>query len=175
MLPFSSQAPGFDDPVGVLRACHTRIERHCATLLKLPAHLRTAGCDEQAREAAGRIVRYFSKAAPDHHRDEEEDLFPVLRESDAGLATAIDRLEGEHARMEAAWDELLPLLSAPERMADDIDAFERSAQRFAAIYREHIAAEEQGVFTPAESLLTPEEKLRIGTAMAARRGLPPPA
>ena len=174
MDPFSSQAPGFEDPVGVLRACHGRIERHCTTLLKLPGHLRTAGCDDEAREAARRIVRYFTSAALDHHRDEEEDLFPVLRTLDPALAAVIERLEGEHGEMEAAWRQLEPSLAAPANITD-IDAFEAGAQLFCEIYRRHIGSEEDEVFAPAEKLLTDEQKRRIGTAMAARRGLPPPA
>lgn len=174
MNPFSSQAPGFEDPVGVLRACHGRIERHCTTLLKLPGHLRTAGWDDQAREAARRIVRYFTSAALDHHRDEEEDLFPVLRTLGPAPAAVIERLEGEHGEMEAAWRQLEPYLVAPAKIAD-IGAFEAGAQRFCEIYRRHIELEENEVFAPAEALLTNEQKRRIGTAMAARRGLPPPA
>lgn len=173
MDPFSSQAPGFDEPVGVLRACHARIERHCTTLLKLPEHLRRAGCDGEAREAARRIVRYFSSAARDHHHDEEQDLFPILRGLDPDLAEAIDRLEAQHGEMEAQWNVLAPQLRTPGTIAD-IDAFESLALRFVQAYRRHIETEEQDILARADVLLTAAQKHRIGTGMAARRGLPPP-
>lgn len=35
-------------------------------------------CDVQAQAAAAQILRYFNVAAPLHHQDEDEDLFPAL-------------------------------------------------------------------------------------------------
>ena len=68
---------GFDAPLAMLATCHERGERQCATLLRLVAHLREHGADAQAREAATAVMRYFDRASPDHHADEETDLFPA--------------------------------------------------------------------------------------------------
>ena len=42
-------APDFDDPIGLLLACHNKILSHCETLEQLPAHLVSHGPDEEAR------------------------------------------------------------------------------------------------------------------------------
>ena len=63
--------PGFDDPIGLLRACHEKMLAHCDLLAAL---LDKDTLDDEAREAARNLVRYFSQSAPLHHRDEEEDL-----------------------------------------------------------------------------------------------------
>ena len=72
-------APGFDQPIAVLKHCHDRIRKQLDTLQRLPAHLAAHGADEQARQAAQAIINYFEKAAHLHHADEEENLLPVLR------------------------------------------------------------------------------------------------
>ena len=71
-------APGFDDPLGMLVACHRRIERELATLARLQRHLPEHGCDDDARAAARAILKYFDGAAPNHHADEEDERVPAL-------------------------------------------------------------------------------------------------
>ena len=62
-------APQFDDPLGVLRACHRRMERQLATLSRLRRHLPANHADDDARVAAAATMRYFDTAAPHHHDD----------------------------------------------------------------------------------------------------------
>ena len=71
-------APSFDDPLGMLRACHGRIERQLVTLDRLERHLPEHGADADAQAAAAAILRYFDNAAPNHHADEEASVFPRL-------------------------------------------------------------------------------------------------
>ena len=88
LLPES--APGFDRPIAVLKHCHDRIRKQLATLEKLLAHLPRHGADEQARQAAAAVMKYFDQAAPLHHADEEQNLLPMLR--------AVARVLGRHVR-----------------------------------------------------------------------------
>ena len=81
---FKPVTPGFDDPLGMLAACHRRIERELATLERLQRHLPEHGCDDDARAAAGAILKYFDGAAPNHDADEEQSLFPRLLASNYG-------------------------------------------------------------------------------------------
>ncbi len=64
MIPFTpvEAAPSFDHPLEMLHACHDKILRQCDTLKKLAAHLPGNGCDQQARQAAQGILRYFDSA-----------------------------------------------------------------------------------------------------------------
>jgi hemerythrin-like domain-containing protein len=167
MLP--TPAPGFDEPLAMLRACHERIQRQCATLAKLAAHLRGDGLTDAARQAAADIHRYFSSAGRQHHADEEQDLFPLLR-SAPGLGGLLAVLAREHADMESLWLRLEPLLAAPGTI-HDLDAFARLAGEFNALYRQHIARENSELLPQAEQLLSIEQQRELGARMAARRGV----
>ena len=81
MLSFSlpgTESPSWDDPLEMLQACHERIEAQLALLARLRTHLAEHGVDQAAQEAIAGIQRYFTLAAPLHHQDEEEDLFPAM-------------------------------------------------------------------------------------------------
>ena len=167
MLP--TPAPGFDEPLAMLRTCHERIQRQCATLAKLAVHLRRDGLSDGARQAAANIHRYFSSAGRQHHADEERDLFPQLR-TEPALSGLLDTLAREHAVMESLWQRLEPLLAAPDTI-HDLDAFAQLAGEFNALYRQHIARENSELLPLAEQLLSVEQQRELGARMAARRGV----
>jgi len=72
------ELPDFDDPLGVLRACHERMLAQCNTLQGLVTHVAHNGVDDEARSAIGNVIHYFTTSALHHHQDEEQDLFPLL-------------------------------------------------------------------------------------------------
>lgn len=167
MLP--APAPGLDQPLAMLRTCHERILRQCATLTRLATHLRADGLTPAARQAAADVGRYFSTAGRHHHEDEEQDLFPRLR-TYPDLAGLLAALASDHQRMEALWAGLAPLLSAPETILD-VDSFEKLVADFTSLYTAHIETENHQLLPRAERLL-PESALReIAASMAARRGV----
>jgi len=178
----STAFPGFqgpsastEAPLEMLAACHIRIQRQCATLRRLAAHLPSHGSDEDARSAATGILRYFDTAACNHHADEEEDLFPALLESMAGsdavcIRALTSRLTDEHRLLEARWAEIRPLLvqisaGQPAALAPDmVDAF-------TGAYDRHMRMEEDEVLPMAARLLGDRDIERIGRAMRKRRGI----
>ncbi|WP_018938076.1 MULTISPECIES: hemerythrin domain-containing protein [unclassified Thioalkalivibrio] len=166
--------PGFQQPIELLRACHRRILNSLDILERLPAHLADKGADEEARGAAQRVLNYFHEAAPNHHADEDQDLFPVLRqhcghpESHPQLCEWLDRLTAEHDEIEAGWDRLEPAL---QRIAAGQPADLDGADAWIRQYRIHLDLEERAVLPFAEHLLGPEDRRAIGAAMAARRGI----
>lgn len=167
----SAAAPTFDDPLEMLRACHGRIEAQCVTLSRLGEHLSKQGCDEQALQAARAILRYFDTAGQHHHQDEERDLFPrLIATHDQKVTALITSLLQEHRRMEAAWNNLRPLLFA---IAEDHKASldMHIAQHFIDVYATHIETENGKLLPLAQTLLTAEQLQAIGLSMAARRGV----
>ena len=64
---FSSHAASFEAPLEMLDACHGRIRKQCATLLRVRSHVKANGADAAASAAARGVIRYFDKAGPDHH------------------------------------------------------------------------------------------------------------
>jgi hemerythrin-like domain-containing protein len=168
-------AAGFEAPLAMLADCHRRVERQCATLARLVAHLEANGSDSAAREGAAAVMRYFDTAAPNHHADEEEDLFPALIESMAGsdavcLREIIAALLADHRELDRRWAALRRALQAvvagqstPLSAAD--------VQGFADLYARHIALEEGELLPMAGRLLGDAELDRLADAMRRRRGL----
>jgi len=172
----AAAAVGFDSPLAMLAECHRRVERQCATLARLAPHLAAHGSDTAARDAALGVLRYFDTAAPNHHADEEQDLFPALIESMAGsdavcLRQIIDRLLADHRALDQRWAALRRTLQAvADGQAAPLDGADVEA--FSALYARHIALEEGELLPMAARLLGDDELRRIGDAMRARRGLP---
>ena len=169
--PFSDpSAPGFDDPLGMLAACHRRIERQLATLDRLQRHLPEHGCDDEARAAAGAILKYFDGPAPNHHADEEQSLFPRLRAREASAGELVDELEHDHETLAARWRRLRPLLAG---IAAGVRAnlSPKQVDDLRAAYAAHIAREEGLLIPLAARALDAESLRRIGEEMAARRGV----
>jgi hemerythrin-like domain-containing protein len=165
-----SAAPSFDDPLGMLVACHGRIHRQLATLGRLQRHLPEHGCDDDARAAARAILRYFDTAAPHHHQDEEDSVFPRVLARTADARPIAERLLAEHEKLAANWRHLRPLLAgiaAGERA--NLDA--KTVHDVQAAYEAHIACEEDELIPLAREVLTADELAQIGREMAERRGV----
>jgi len=163
-------APQFDDPLGVLRACHRRMERQLATLSRLRRHLPANHADDDARVAAAATMRYFDTAAPHHHDDEEASLMPRLAKADPALAPLMAELTGEHVELEAQWRRMRPLLTAiAARASGHLPV--RDVERFCEAYRAHIAREEAMLFARASEVLDAATLADIGAEMAEQREL----
>jgi pyridoxamine 5'-phosphate oxidase len=178
MDPLFEMIPGFDQPIAVLKHCHDRIRKQIRTMQNLLTHLPKNGADEPARRGAEAILQYFEKAAPNHHADEEEDLFPVLRataqgEDEAALAEVLPKIMHEHELMAQAWAALEPQLQAiaagtgAELSAENVAAI-------AALYAGHMEKEEQVIAPMAKRILSAEQMDTLGKAMEARRGVGKP-
>jgi hemerythrin-like domain-containing protein len=164
-------APAFDDPLGVLSACHRRIERQLATLARLQRHLPAHGCDHDARAAARGILRYFDTAAVNHHADEEGSLFPrLLLHASAAAAPLLADLAADHQRLAGEWRHLRPLLAAICAGAR-ANLSPRQVAFLRAGYDRHIAREESELLPLAQATLDPAEIAAIGREMAQRRGV----
>ena len=163
-------APQFDDPLGVLRACHRRMERQLTTLSRLRRHLPLHHADEDARIAASATMRYFDTAARNHHADEEMSLLPRLAEADAALVPVIAQLVREHEDLETRWLRLRPLLTAIcARASGHLPV--KDVEAFCEAYRAHIAREEGTLLERASEILDAATLAEIGAEMAARRDL----
>ena len=138
-------------PLELLAAGHERIEAQLCTLERL-----SRGAE---REAAGGVLRYFDTEGVQHHRAEDEELFPLLRRLAAErgrpeVAAVIGDLEREHATMRLQWSRLRQQLDAlANGRAGALDAEE--VTRFAWLYRRHMEQEAAVVMPFAKDALAP--------------------
>ena len=153
-----SASPGIDQPFEMLHACHERLGRMLAQLQKLRSHMRALPADEQARQAARDVMRYFDMAAPQHHRDEADHLFV---------------LQQDHDQMEARWPAaryLLEEVASGTRSAFN-EADDMVFDRFAKLYADHIEAEESLAYPRASAAMERERLEVMSQDMMARRGV----
>jgi hemerythrin-like domain-containing protein len=172
---YFAPSAGFEAPLEMLSACHTRIERQCATLRRLVPHLAAHGADADARAAAANVMRYFDTSGVQHHADEEDDLFPALLEALPGsdpvcVRDLTDSLAAEHRELEARWARVRAVL---ERVAAGDAATLASAdvEALVGLYERHIEREERELLPMAARLLSDAELDAVGRAMRERRGI----
>jgi hemerythrin-like domain-containing protein len=165
---------GFEQPFEMLEACHERVHRMLDLLQRLREHLILHGADEQARQAARDVMRYFDVAAPEHHRDEELHVFPALvAQGDPETVAVVGRLRDDHQRMDAGWRDARRVLAA---LADgEVRApgasDEAALDDFAGLYAGHIEAEEEIAYPAARAAMGPEPLAAMSRDMMQRRGL----
>jgi len=169
----------FSDPIGMMGDCHGRIVRFLQVLATISSHANGRELSAEQRSALATSLLYFREAAPKHTADEEESLFPRLRQlrkpEAAALLAKVDSLEEDHNcadRHHAEVDRLGQLwLQQGQLPAADADRFSALVSQLSELYRHHIGIEDREIFPYAASVLGAEDREAIGAEMAARRGL----
>ena len=170
----------FANPIGLLTDCHRRIERFLQMLLQVATNLEGAALDHPHRNALQAALKYFRESAPKHTADEEDDLFPALRDASGPRAAeaiaSLDRLESDHKNADAWHREVGEIgerwLRESVLPAPDALRLKTLLLCLADLYRAHIAIEEQEIFPLAQAELSDSAKQHIGQRMASRRGAP---
>ena len=166
----------FSEPTGLLSDCHRRIEMFMGSLEQVAA-LVEKPLDADARISTETALRYFREAAPKHTADEEDSLFPRLRQMhhpdvDAAIQT-LAPLEAEHRRADSLHSEVDRLgrqcLDRRGLSPDEAQRFRQAVAELASIYKEHIRIEDELVFPIAGKILSSTDKAAIAAEMAARR------
>lgn len=167
--------PGCNDPVGLLTACHRRIERFLKTLRVAGNRAGERDLEKEELEAIGRSLTYFRDAAPKHTEDEEHDLFPALLKKQSDVVSSVDRLQSDHARANVLHDrvDVLGRQWIEDRRISPaaLEEFNDAIAQLEALYTAHIQHEETEVFPRASNTLDDAELEAIGRNMAARRGV----
>jgi hemerythrin-like domain-containing protein len=172
----SADAVGMEAPFDMLDACHERVDRMLRLLGRLREHVKPHGADEQARQAARDVMRYFDLAGPHHHEDEERHVFPpLLAQRDPAVLAVVIRLQQDHRDMAALWAQVRAALLALVDAGDGWPGFsaedEQRFDTYNALYRRHLI-DEDGVVYPAARRLIRDEALQAMSAdMMARRGV----
>lgn len=179
-VQIGAKTHSFSDPTALLSDCHRRIEMFVGTLQKIAAHI-DQPLPTDARSALESSLHYFREAAPKHTADEEESVFPRLRQSSdpdmKNALTTLDKLEQEHDRANALHAQVAVLgrqcLEAGSFSPLQARQFRAALAELASIYRTHVAVEEGVVFPIAGRILSPEDKAKIAVEMAERRDRAP--
>jgi hemerythrin-like domain-containing protein len=169
-------APAMErDAVDMLTACHQRIRSFTGIALRL-AEAQGSGPAEVANAAAA-VHRYYSIALPLHEADENESVYPRLRDvlTDAGEQRALQDMVEQHGPLNQVIARLLPrwddLRGAPEKLPAVSAPLLADSRRLLELWNEHLALEEQAVFPLIRERLNPEALRDIHAEMKRRRGI----
>ena len=165
---------GFDDPLGMLRDCHRRIENFLRVLCHVAENQHEGPLGAEERNAVRSALEYFRTGGQRHTLDEEESLFPRMHAARAGdCLNALARLEEEHDeanRLHAEIDSLfLDWIASGQMSNARRESLRAAVGRLRSLYNEHIRVEEEVVFPGAAERLTPEALAAMGAEFRARR------
>jgi hemerythrin-like domain-containing protein len=170
-------AHDFSNPLGMLSDCHRRIETFLQALRRVVREAHGRDLSRTQRKALEAALEYFRESAPKHTLDEEESLFPLLRES-VTEPTALQLLDQLHQEHKKADQQHLEVELLGRRWLTEGHLEEESARQMsdtlenlAAMYKTHIEFEDSLIFPLAEKVLSAAEIKAIGCEMAARRGV----
>ncbi|EGV35471.1 hemerythrin domain-containing protein [Neisseria weaveri] len=164
---FDNRSVTFAEPIEMLYACHGKVRRFCGQVALLPQYIEDNGCNDIVIQTVRQISQYFNIAAPLHHQDEEDDLFPLLLQYAPQARTDIDTLLGQHETLHESWRQLsheFTLMQSNSEYRPNPQVL----QNFTDGYHAHLQIEEP-LFELAKQHIPPEKLAEIGQRMAARR------
>jgi iron-sulfur cluster repair protein YtfE (RIC family) len=178
-VQIGAKAHNFNNPTGLLSDCHRRIEMFLGTFVAVADRIDQPPSEETVRALEG-ALRYFSQAAPKHTADEEESLFPRLRENHnpelKSALSALDELERDHELVSSMHEKVERLaaqyLKVGSLSNEESTAFRQVVSTLQSKYKEHIGIEDSVVFPLVDRLLNESEKASIAQEMAERRNAP---
>jgi hemerythrin-like domain-containing protein len=171
-------SPTFQQPLELLSDCHRRVESFLSALVMVAEQARGGELDARQREAMETALRYFREAAPKHTADEEESLFPRMRQlGERGTQEALAKIQALEADHQVAKNEhdLVERLGQQwlrdrKLTIDETSQLLASLRQLQSIYARHIAVEDNDIFPLAKQVLGSNALNDVGREMAARRG-----
>ncbi len=164
---------GFDDPIGMLKDCHRRIESFLGILCLVVVRAQGRTSTDDERNAVQTALQYFRTGGQRHTTDEEESLFPRLRKSAAESFKEIDRLESDHHEANKLHESVERLygkwFASGGLQVEETQQLLNQTRRLKQLYSEHIEVEEKIVFARAIEVLDHQAIAAIGTEFRFRR------
>jgi iron-sulfur cluster repair protein YtfE (RIC family) len=160
------------DAVDLMLECHDRIRSFVSLACRLASAAEAS--EDEVRETAARVSRYFSEALPLHVADEEQSIVPRLAGKNPEMDAVLQAMHGEHigheANLKVVVETCNALKASPAMLPQLRDALLDAASDLEAEFARHLKQEEEVIFPAIRSLLTPEQQLSILNELRGRRG-----
>lgn len=159
-----------DQPLEFLVACHGRILERLEILARIAEGIERDPAG--ALSAMRSTIRFFDISGRLHTEDEEVSVFPRLRPRLSVQQLAyIDSLEEQHREKEGVYADLKMLAAELEEgvTPERIERLRSLSTEFSALYRTHIASENEVLVSIGREQLTDPEFDLIRTEMRERR------
>jgi iron-sulfur cluster repair protein YtfE (RIC family) len=171
MLIQIGQQKESSDIVDLLLECHERIRFFTG----LAGRLVRCGpiSDDDVRDAAAKVVRYFSESLPLHVTDEEESILPRLLGRNASLDEALNTMRSEHDQHKQELESLLRLCrtlqNSPQQLSELSEMLRATVNTLEREFLVHLDQEERIVFPAIRTMLTVEDREAMLRELRARR------
>lgn len=165
---------GYDDPLGMLQDCHRRIERFLGILCMVADRASDRQLQPEERAAVEAALQYFREGGVRHNADEEESLFPRLRNHNQDSESSdIAQLEDDHRRTSLLHHQVDEIyhdwIAAGALTSVTQQKLLSATEELRSIYAAHILFEESVVFPRAARVLDRAAIAAIGSEFKARR------
>lgn len=159
-----------DDPLGFIDADHARQRAASRALLRL------AVGETTERALAVGLANFLVHDLPLHHRDEDEDLFPLLLKRalpEDDLGTVVRQLTDDHISATQAARVLAQALDVPRSQSSaKLDGHSAElAREFATSAQRHLAVEAAIIMVMARKRLKSIDLNLMARSMRLRRGV----
>jgi hemerythrin-like domain-containing protein len=166
---------GFDDPIGMLKDCHGRIQHFLEILVTVAALAQGRALTAEETSAIDSALHYFRTGGERHTADEEESLFPRLRaqstDADVAKLAALEEDHSSAARLHEEVENLYTQWSKERTLSADAGKqLSEATRQLDALYKAHIEVEESVVFPHAARTLDRATLATIGEEFRGRRG-----
>ncbi|MGI9482938.1 MAG: hemerythrin domain-containing protein [Hyphomicrobiales bacterium] len=158
------------DPIAIIERVHKEHAAFCDILEEIADSLPEAvNCDQCAS-----VLVFLRQELPQHHKDEEDGLFALLREKarkDGTLIGHLEQLSWEHSADESTAHEIAETLEklACGEKADNPNMLGYMLRSFFEGYRRHLHWENTFLLPLARRRLSTEEMEMINAVMAENR------
>ena len=173
LKPAGSQTAANEDAVTLLLGCHDRIRHFTGMAERLASNPKSPASER--RQVASAVLRYYEIALPLHEADENQSIYPRLREvlPDGELAEANETMVRQHAEIDTLIAELIPLWHA---IADDpahqehlSTGLRERVERLRQLWTDNLRLEEEQVVPAIRRFLSAADLESIEAEMRARR------
>lgn len=168
---FARNGAAREDGLEMMERSHRRLEERMVELQRAAEAIVRQRADAGELEQVDAVISFLERSAARHESDEEESLFPRLRQV-AELASLMSDLAQEHDQHRHLVAHLRALRSGwPEAGPDAGDgaALAIAANELARAYRVHIEREERELMPLARDRLSADERVQVGLEMERRR------
>jgi len=168
-LASSADLRALGDPLEFLHRDHLREREICALLDRI------ATAPEVDPEAASDVLIFLREVLPFHLADEEDDLFPLLRQRckpEDEIDEAIERLYSDHGRAAKDTPDVITILERHLPGGAGLSDTERRVlTRYATHARRHLVLENAIILPFARLRLSEQDRDALRFRMLERRGL----
>ena len=154
------------DALGMLDRSHVRLAERMEQLASAVAAMTGGTATDDDRESLDDVMHYLDRGAARHVADEEQSLFPRLREH-PDTEALLTRITAEHRTHD---DTLAALKRVVQHLPAGTGMLSVIAADLAKQYRSHIELEEAELIPMVKRLLSAEQLDDVRTEMRSRRG-----